>query len=81
MWPVRGFIVGVVVTLLLIVIGGYLFVRSGGVSLATTGTTLSDTERWQVTLLLQEADKLPAAVQTALANPAPPVIPAAPAFH
>jgi thiosulfate dehydrogenase len=30
------------------------------------GATLSDTERWQVTLLLQQADKLPAAVQAAL---------------
>jgi len=45
------------------------------------GTTLSDTERWQVTLLLQQADKLPAAVQAALANTAPPVIPSARALR
>ena len=30
------------------------------------GSTLSDTERWQVTMLLVHADKLPAAVQAAL---------------
>ena len=32
----RGFVLGVVVTILLIIVGGYLFVRGGGVSLATT---------------------------------------------
>jgi mono/diheme cytochrome c family protein len=37
---VRGFIVGVIVTVLLIVVGGYLFVRGGGVSLATTAAPL-----------------------------------------
>jgi thiosulfate dehydrogenase len=32
------------------------------------GSTLSDTERWQVALLLGQADKLPPAVQAALAR-------------
>jgi hypothetical protein len=36
----RGFALGVVVTVLLIIIGGYLFVRGGGVSLATTAKPL-----------------------------------------
>ena len=31
--------------------------------------TLSETERWQVTLLLADADKLPAAVKTTLSTP------------
>ena len=33
------------------------------------GKTLSDTERWQVTTLVKDADKLPAAVQTAMRTP------------
>jgi len=32
------------------------------------GATLSDTERWQVTMLLAHADKLPPAVQAALSH-------------
>lgn len=32
------------------------------------GATLSDTERWQVTLLLAHADKLPPAVRSALSH-------------
>ena len=36
----RGFVFGVVVTVLLMVAGGYLFVRGGGVSLATTAPPL-----------------------------------------
>jgi thiosulfate dehydrogenase len=36
----RGFVLGVVVTILALVIGGYYFVRSGGVSLATTAPPL-----------------------------------------
>jgi len=36
----RGFIGGVVVTILLLVVGGYLFVRGGGVSMATTAAPL-----------------------------------------
>lgn len=36
----RGFVLGVVVTILLIIVGGYLFVRGGGVSLATTAPPL-----------------------------------------
>jgi mono/diheme cytochrome c family protein len=41
----RGFILGVIVTLLLIAVGGYLFVRGGGVSLATTSAPLPMEER------------------------------------
>jgi len=41
----RGFIFGIVVTILLIVVGGYLFVRSGGVSLATS--FLLSASNWQ----------------------------------
>jgi len=36
----RGFILGVVLTLLAIGVGGYLFVRGGGVSLSTTAAPL-----------------------------------------
>jgi mono/diheme cytochrome c family protein len=36
----RGFVLGVLVTILLIVVGGYLFVRGGGISLATTARPL-----------------------------------------
>ncbi len=36
----RGFIFGVFTTILILVVGGYLFVRSGGVSLAATAATL-----------------------------------------
>lgn len=36
----RGFMLGVVLTILLLVVGGYLFVRGGGVSLATTAPPL-----------------------------------------
>lgn len=36
----RGFLVGVVLTILVIVVGGYLFVHGGGVSLATTAAPL-----------------------------------------
>jgi mono/diheme cytochrome c family protein len=32
------------------------------------GATLSETERWQVTLLVAHADKLPPAVQAALGH-------------
>lgn len=40
MQPVRGFVLGVILTVLTLVVGGYLFVRSGGVSLATTARPL-----------------------------------------
>jgi mono/diheme cytochrome c family protein len=40
-------------------------------------TALSDTERWQVTLMLKHADKLPPAALAAMA-PTPPPVPAAP---
>ena len=36
----RGFVLGVVVTILVLIAGGYLFVRAGGVSLATTAPPL-----------------------------------------
>jgi mono/diheme cytochrome c family protein len=36
----RGFLYGVVVTILILAVGGYLFVRGGGVSLATTAPPL-----------------------------------------
>ena len=36
----RGFVLGVVMTILMFVVGGYLFVRGGGVSLATTAPPL-----------------------------------------
>jgi hypothetical protein len=36
----RGFVLGVIVTILLIIVGGYLFIRGGGVSLATTAPPL-----------------------------------------
>ena len=36
----RGFVLGVIVTILLFIVGGYVFVRSGGVSLATTAPPL-----------------------------------------
>lgn len=36
----RGFFLGVVITILALVVGGYLFVHSGGVSLATTAPPL-----------------------------------------
>ena len=36
----RGFVFGVVITILLLVMGSYLFVRGGGVSLATTAPPL-----------------------------------------
>jgi thiosulfate dehydrogenase len=36
----RGFLLGIVVTILALAVGGYLFVRSGGVSLATTAPPL-----------------------------------------
>ena len=36
----RGFILGIVFSILIIVVGGYLFVRSGGISLATTAHPL-----------------------------------------
>ena len=36
----RGFILGVVITILILALGGYLFVRGGGVSLATTAPPL-----------------------------------------
>lgn len=36
----RGFIFGVFTTIVILVVGGYLFVRSGGVSLATTAKPL-----------------------------------------
>jgi thiosulfate dehydrogenase len=36
----RGFILGVVMIVLIFVVGGYLFVRGGGVSLATTARPL-----------------------------------------
>jgi thiosulfate dehydrogenase len=36
----RGFILGIIVTILVLVVGGYLFVRGGGVSLATTAPPL-----------------------------------------
>lgn len=178
----RGFVLGIFVTVLLIVVGGYYFVHSGGVSLATTAaplpleetvahmalnasigkagdhgdplpvsddnllagvnvykqncavchgipahpptalskgmfppppqlfekedmvtddlegvtfwkvthgirlsgmpgfiTTLSDTQRWQVTMMVKRADKLPPKVQAALASPAPTINPPAPA--
>jgi len=39
-WPVRGFFLGIVVTILALAVGGYLFVRNGGVSLATTAPPL-----------------------------------------
>jgi thiosulfate dehydrogenase len=36
----RGFLLGVVITILMLVVGGYLFVSGGGVSLATTAPPL-----------------------------------------
>jgi thiosulfate dehydrogenase len=39
--------------------------------------TLTDTQAWQVSILLANADKLPDAVKTLLANPAPQTVPAA----
>jgi len=36
----RGFVLGVIVTILLAIVGGYLFVRGGGVSLATSAPPL-----------------------------------------
>jgi len=36
----RGFVLGVVITILILVVGGYLFVRGGGVSMATTAAPL-----------------------------------------
>jgi thiosulfate dehydrogenase len=36
----RGFILGIVLTILTLVVGGFLFIRSGGVSLATTAAPL-----------------------------------------
>ena len=36
----RGFIIGIVFSILILVVGGYLFVRGGGVSLATTAHPL-----------------------------------------
>ena len=36
----RGFVFGVIFTLLVVVVGGYLFVRGGGVSMATTAPPL-----------------------------------------
>ncbi len=36
----RGIVLGVLLTLLVLVVGGYMFVRSGGVSLATTAHPL-----------------------------------------
>jgi thiosulfate dehydrogenase len=40
------------------------------------GTSLSDEQLWQVSLMLANADKLPASVQHALSVPAPPSAPA-----
>jgi len=37
---VRGFILGIVFSILVLVVGGYLFVRGGGISLATTAHPL-----------------------------------------
>jgi mono/diheme cytochrome c family protein len=37
---VRGFILGIVFCILILVVGGYLFVRGGGISLATTAHPL-----------------------------------------
>src|SRR5712671_4254886 len=39
--------------------------------------TLNDTQAWQVSILLANADKLPDGVKTLLANPAPQTVPAA----
>jgi mono/diheme cytochrome c family protein len=36
----RGFIAGVVITILIFLVGGYLFVRGGGFSMATTASPL-----------------------------------------
>jgi thiosulfate dehydrogenase len=36
----RGFVLGVVITILVLAVGGYLFVHGGGVSLATTAPPL-----------------------------------------
>jgi thiosulfate dehydrogenase len=36
----RGFILGIFITILALVVGGFLFIRSGGVSLATTAPPL-----------------------------------------
>jgi mono/diheme cytochrome c family protein len=41
----RGFVLGVFATLLILVVGGYLFVRGGGVSLSTTAPPLPLEER------------------------------------
>ena len=41
----RGFILGIVITILILLLGGYLFVRSGGVSLATTAQPLPMEEK------------------------------------
>jgi mono/diheme cytochrome c family protein len=42
---VRRFILGIIVSILIIVVGGYLFVRGGGISLATTAHPLPMEER------------------------------------
>jgi mono/diheme cytochrome c family protein len=70
----RGFIVGVIVTVLLIVVGGYLFVRSGGVSLATTAAPLPMEEkvahmalRASIGNAVNEKDPLPASQENLLA--------------
>lgn len=39
-WLVRGFALGIVVTLLIIFVGGYLFIKEGGVSMATSAQPL-----------------------------------------
>jgi mono/diheme cytochrome c family protein len=39
-WPVRGFALGVFITLVVIFVGGYLFIQGGGVSMATTAAPL-----------------------------------------
>lgn len=36
----RGFVLGVAITILILVVGGYLFVHGGGVSMATTAPPL-----------------------------------------
>ncbi len=41
----RGFVLGVIVAVLILVVGGYLFVRSGGVSLATNAKPLPMEEK------------------------------------
>jgi mono/diheme cytochrome c family protein len=37
---VRGFVFGVVITILILIVGGYLFIHGGGVSMATTAPPL-----------------------------------------